>query len=124
SGDPGAHAKLGPTSGPPPTAPHALAVVPPRSRARMWPPPLLRAVLSAESPPPAGPDSRSRIGVSAAALPDVKPPLDTMIRSGAPRASACTRPSPPGRDSAQSGRAEALGARRDMGSDTRGSRAT
>ena len=118
-----AHSKLCAISGSPPAATHALAVVPPMSKARISSMPLLRAVLSADSTPPAGPDSSSRIGVSAAALPDVKPPLETMMRSGAPDARSCTRASSRFRYSATSGCTYALVVVVDMRSYSRISRA-
>ena len=85
--------------------------------------PVLRAVFSADSTPPAGPDSSSRMGVSAAALPEVKPPLETMIFSGAPGASSCTRWSSRFRYSVISGCTYALATVVDIRSYSRISRA-
>ncbi len=85
--------------------------------------PLLRAVFRADSTPPAGPDSSSSIGVSAAASPEVNPPLETMMRSGASGARSFTRWSSRRRYSATSGCTYAFATVVDMRSYSRISRA-
>ena len=93
------------------------------SNASIWSMPLMRAVLSAESTPPAGPDSSSRIGVSAAASPEVKPPLDTMMRSGAPGASVVHAAVEPVADTPRRAAARTRSPRSSTCARTRGSRA-
>ena len=59
----------------------ALAVVPPMSKemTSLWP--ANRPNQAVASPPPAGPDSSSRIGNSQAVCGDIKPPAECIRRS-------------------------------------------